>query len=260
MSWLEVAKRLPAGHKTRMDCDCGSSSGNTLLVSHNAKGYSCYCFSCGEQDFEHKGVLSLTERKELQELNDQTKVRITSVELPEDCAKDFPLEARLWLYSAGITPHKAVEVGIRYSPSYKRVVLPVYNPQGDVTWYQMRAVFPGQTPKYHQPSAERDTVMYLSHPQVATGTIVVTEDIVSAIRVGEVTPAASLLGTKITTAQAAYLGQFDKVLVWLDNDRAGIQGAAKVRKALELLTETRNITSELDPKKYSSVQIEEIIR
>lgn len=258
MNWLEEAKNLPLGHKTRLEHNCGS--GRTLIVNHNLQGYSAYCFRCGEQEFEGKGKQSLQELTRIRELNAQAAQEITSVELPEDLTGDIPLAGRIWLYKAGLTPSTWNEYGIRYSPSMERVYLPVCK-DGKPIWFQARAIHAGQTPKYLQPSADRSTVLFESAPIHPTkGVVVLTEDIVSAIRVGEVAPAISLLGTKITTAQAGYISKYDRVVIWLDSDKAGRVGAANIGRTLSLLTETTNICTTDDPKLLTKQQITEQLK
>lgn len=258
MNWLEEARKLPLGHKTRLVHNCGS--GRTLIVNHNLQGYSAYCFRCGEPEFESKGKQSLQELTRIRELNAQAAREITSVEPPEDLTEDIPLEGRMWLYKAGITPSVWNSYGIGYSPSMERVYLPIIK-GGEPIWFQARAVHAGQTPKYIQPSAERSTVLFESHKvQETTELVVLTEDILSAIRVGEVANAVSLLGTKITSGQASYLSQYKRVVLWLDSDKAGRVGAANIRRTLSLLTETANICTTDDPKLLTKQQISEKLK
>lgn len=259
MNWLEEARNLPLGHKTRLEHNCGS--GRTLIVNHSLQGYSSYCFRCGEQEFESKGKQSLQELTRIRELNAQAAQEIKSIELPEDLTEDIPLEGRMWLYKAGLTPSTWNEYGIRYSPSMGRVYLPVAREGVGLLWYQARAIYAGQTPKYIQPSAERSTVLFESKPlRDSTRVVVLVEDIVSAIRVGEVAPAISLLGTKITTGQASYISKYDRVVIWLDSDKAGRVGAANIRRTLSLLTETANICTTDDPKLLTRQQITEKLK
>jgi DNA primase len=91
------------------------------------------------------------------------------------------------------------------------------------------------------------------------GRVVVVEDIMSAIRVGEVVNTISLLGTKADTNQINTLSRFDNVITWLDSDRAGRHGSKTIRQAVGLLTNTQDIVTELDPKSYSNQQIETIL-
>ena len=152
-------------------------------------------------------------------------------------------------------------LGFGYSESLERVIMPVYvdnNPNKELVWYQGRALLQGQKPKYVQPSKERDQIMFiLDKPPKER--IVVVEDILSAVRVGAHVAASSLLGTKITTAQANRLAEYKRVTLWLDSDRAGKRGANAIKKTLSLLTDVDMVVTEEDPKKLSDEQIKEIL-
>lgn len=256
MEWLEIAKNLQTGHKTRIDCECGD--GKTLIVNHNIKGYSCHCFRCDTNDFAGKGKQTLAELAHIRELNEQAETIDLPLTLPEDFTTDIPLEGRLWLYSGGIHEQVWSHYGLGYSKSLHRVILPVYDSRRNLVWYQCRALSKGQKPKYIQPSKERAAVMFWGSRRDETRVIVV-EDILSAIRVGKHCSAVSLLGTKITSAQAVALSKFSRVTSWLDNDKAGKDGAYKIRKTLSLLTEVDNIQSEVDPKKLSDKEIKVLL-
>lgn len=264
--WLTIAQNLPVGHNQRIDCpNCGvGTNTNAAIVNHNPKYYSCYCNACGPVDYEPKGELSLAERKHIQELNEAAaNMPSKEIKLPEDTTyehTEFSREAKMWLYKAGLTPTLWRKYRIGYSPKLGRVVLPVNNSNGKLIWYQLRAVYAGQVPKYTQPSAER-THVYFAGKGRRRGAVVV-EDVMSAIRVHEAQEtytAVSLLGTKITSSQSNYLSEFEEVVTWLDGDKAGTTGARNVRKVVGLLTECRNIRSTNDPKCYSNKEIRSIL-
>jgi DNA primase len=91
--------------------------------------------------------------------------------------------------------------------------------------------------------------------------IVVTEDILSAFKVGLVGQAACALGTSPTPALVRYLLSSRKpVSVWLDPDAAGRRGASKLVKSLRAYgLEPTNILSARDPKLHTLEQIKEIL-
>ena len=182
------------------------------------------------------------------------------LELPNDFTNDIPLNGRLWLYAGGIAESIWKEYNLGYSKSMDRVVLPVYNREGNLIWYQCRALHKGQKPKYIQPSLPRENVLFRSieRPTDDKG-VVVVEDILSAIRVGKHIQTYSLLGTKITNAQATRIGQVDRVRIWLDPDKAGRKGSYNIRKTLGLITEVTTISTTKDPKELSDQEIEEIL-
>ena len=270
MSWIDLAKQLPCGQHSRCDCpQCGAGTNtNAAIYNHNPKYYSIYCNACDYKAYESKGVLSLEERKRIQDLNDDAnKHTIGPIKLPTDTTYDpteFSREARMWLFKGGLTPTVWRKYRIGYSKSLERVVLPVYGSRDNLIWYQCRAILTGQKPKYIQPSRDRNNIYYTTGDTGNTRRTIVVEDIMSAIRVGEAIlergfSATSLLGTKVTMGQADYLSTFEEVTTWLDGDRAGKKGSYAIRKTIGLLTECNNIRTELDPKCYSNKHILEIV-
>lgn len=254
-TWLAIAKELAPNSKTRDNCDCGS--GKTLVISRDHKTYSCYCFRCGYQRYSDVGTLSLEELAKIKELNKQAKeVRLT-VELPEDFTEDIPLIGRLWLYKGGVGPSLWKKYSIGWSDTLQRVIMPIFD-NSKLVWFQARAVHPGQMPKYIGPDGDRSTLVFKTGEHTGKS-VTVVEDMMSAYRVGEITATCSLLGTKITTAQANILGQYDLVTTWLDDDAAGKRGAYDVRRAVGLVTEVRNISTTKDPKCYSREEIVNIL-
>ena len=203
--------------------------------------------------------MSIKELQRIKELNANALLNTYEIALPKDFTTDIPLQGRLWLYKGSISETTWKEYGLGYSKALERVILPVYRSgkDGPLLWYQCRAILEGQQPKYIQPSASRDTVLFKSRTHGTHNRCVITEDILSAIRVGKHTQAYSLLGTKITTSQANYLSKYDEVITWLDPDKAGVTGAYNIRKALQLITNVRNIVTDVDPKNLSDEQIKE---
>lgn len=265
-NWLETAKQLPLGHKTRVDCpECGENTNtNAMMVSHSSKSYNGFCFACDHKPFEMKGKQTLEELTELKRINNESLQHTEGArcELPEDFTQDIPLEGRLWLYSNDITDKIKRKYNIGYSKRLRRVVMPVYDTKGDLIWFQCRALVKGQQPKYLQPSGDKGSVVFQSKTEEDKGTkerVIVVEDIMSAIRVGEVANTISILGTKADTNQINTLSKYSTVTTWLDSDKAGRNGSKTIRQAVGLLTDTKDIVTERDPKSYSEQQIEKIL-
>ena len=186
MHWLTLAKDLAVNSKIQTRCpeDCGS--GEKLSVQHNVRDYWCYCYRCGYTQTVHKGEASLKELAHIKQLNEAAKQHAldhtNKLELPNDYDTNIPIQGRLWLYEAGITESVWKEHHIGYSEHLGRVVLPVYDDNGNLVWYQCRAVHEGQTPKYIQPSRGRDNVYFLKRPRSTDmHRAVIVEDILSAI-------------------------------------------------------------------------------
>ena len=254
--WLEIVKKIPTGQKTRVNCTCGD--GNTAVLNNTVKGYSYFCFRCDAKAFEARGTLTLDELAAIKQQNKEAAKPLPIV-LPEDFTQEIPIQGLLWLYKAGITDTVIRKYGIGYSQQWGRVVIPVYD--GDkLVWFQARALNPKQKPKYLQPSADKSSVVFKSltyHDSIDR--VVVTEDMLSCIRVGKHTPAASILGTKISTEQANKLSTFKRITTWLDSDTAGRRGSYKIRKSLSLVTEVDDIVTEEDPKLLPDMRIKELL-
>lgn len=131
-----------------------------------------------------------------------------------------------------------------------------------------------QTPKYiarHKDGHESAT--FTSDPALSLPAdvlvglppydLIVTEDILSAVRTGRLILSRSILGTTTTGKGLGVLRQLranPHVAVWLDGDKAGRKGRDKVATDLSLLgAHITKITTPLDPKRYSNREIKEIL-
>lgn len=257
-SWLPEAQSLRVGGRARVSHDCGTDA--SMLVSHKADGYHAWCFRCGEGGFKRKEP-TLQDMVDMQRRAGEDRALRRSVSLPvpmDTSVREWPREARLWLYKAGLHDGLIQSLGIYFHRPTQRVVLPVVE-DGQVTYWQARAVMKGQEPKYLNPQVDRDTVL----PRFGSGPrIVLTEDFLSAARVGQVTEAWSLLGTNLKDPVLSRLVRDGRpVDVWLDPDKAGRKAAASITKALRTLgIEARNIISRRDPKLLSTEELKECLR
>lgn len=257
--WLEIAKSIPQGSRLRTRCgEPGCGKDNSQLVSHDEHGYRAWCFRCRIPKFESHGLRSI----ELIERHRKERAiqRAVAVTLPEDYTLQVPPRAAIWYYKYGISAELAAMYGIGYTPELDRVVLPVYE-SGDLVAVQMRAVDPARKMKYLNPLGPKvSSAIFESAP--ATGVTVVVEDILSAIKVGRVHHATSILGTNMTDQRALKIAQRNNtVLLWLDGDKAGKRGAVAAEKQLRLLgVNVVRITTADDPKTYSLEEIRSIIK
>lgn len=172
---------------------------------------------------------------------------------------DWPDSARLWLYKAGLGRAEIGQLGAYYHPPTDRVVLPLLDPAtGMPVFYQARAVDKWRQPKYLAPAVGRDAVL-ARFGQDDSPTL--TEDILSAFKIGLVSEGIAILGTRISAKVMAHLmSRKCKVNVWLDPDPAGQRGAAKIMAQLRAYgIQYRNIQSERDPKLHTRQEIKEYL-
>lgn len=273
--WLQQAQRLPYGRSARVRHDCGE--GRPMIIEHMAEGFRCWCHRCHEGGFKPNGQRALSKIVERWNAaaGDHNDFKII---LPHDLTRrDLPWPAVRWLSKAGITQRLMSEYNIGYSPRYGRVYLPVYSTPSRsgvrrLEYYQGRAVYGGQVPKYLNPKINKSSLVFSSRnksPGSSTSgenkrsqTAIITEDILSAIRVGEVQGAAgvSILGTSPSPGQINYLSTFRSCLIWLDPDSAGQKATRLLKRSLEMIGQPYSVmTSERDPKLYSHRELQEML-
>lgn len=166
----------------------------------------------------------------------------------------------VWYMQAGISPEVAQAYRIGYSPKLDRVVMPVYE-QEELVAVQMRACTETQKPKYLNITGGKSAAMFWSRPEIPGLVGVVTEDILSAIKIGRVFPSASILGSHINDARTMKLvRKWKEVILWLDPDKAGQEGMKDAANRLLMQGVTVSvILSEKDPKLHTLDEIRDYI-
>lgn len=166
--------------------------------------------------------------------------------------EEWPLAARVWLHKAGLGRPEVAALGAFFHGGTQRVVIPLLE-DGEVVFWQARSV-DGRQPKYLSPPVDRSTLL----PRFGAGpTITLTEDLLSAFKIGLVAEAWCLMGTHANPRLiAALLERRAPVNVWTDPDAAGRHAARKVHSQLKAYgIEVRVIRSERDPKLHTFDQI-----
>lgn len=267
--WLAFAKTLRCGQTVRTPCSSACNNTRSQIVSHNARGFTRHCFACGEHEYKPHGIRSIAQIEQAKrDAEFVEQARQTRLRLPDDITNDLPVPAARWLFSYGITEQLQRKHGITYSPRYDRVCLPVFE-DGVLTALQMRAVSALVRPKYLNPDGPQvgSALKYASpdsvDPILQEYCIVITEDILSAIKVGTVTRACSILGTTLTDARLGKLlrSGVRRAFIWLDSDAAGVAGAKRITNKLRQCgVAVTNICTEKDPKCYTREAITQVLK
>lgn len=258
-SWEHHAEGLQEGRSLRVNHDCGE--GRTLKVAQEGAKIWAWCHRCNDGGSILKveplsvRIARLAETREAEAL-------MSRVDMPEPrvyAVSEWPALAQLWFFKAGLGTHDIGRIGAYYHPPSKRVVLPVPG------FWQARALNPGQFPKYMAPNVDKTLVL----PQYGSSNrVTLTEDILSAYKVGQVCEGWCLMGTNLqpnTLHKLLLVGK--PVNVWLDNDlppthtvNRGQIAAYKVLKTLRSVgIECRNIVAPRDPKLMTYEEIKELI-
>lgn len=252
-SFEKHAANVKLGGRLRTNHDCGP--GRTLLLSRDDAGLTAYCFRCGEPGFI-KDERTLADRIAALAKARAADVEVIRPELPEPRERDvqqWPKAARVWLYKAGLSNDTIERLGFYWHPVTQRVVMPVFE-NGELVYWQARSLNPN-VPKYVNPRVDRGTIA----PRFGRGgdCIVLTEDILSAVKVGMVNEAWSIMGTSLPDKLAVRLVNAARpVIVMLDPDDAGRKGTAKIITQLRLLGLTAgSYFGRADPKLLTQEEI-----
>lgn len=249
---VEIGERLSYGGSIRCKC-CGQD--DSMTITKNPNSIVWYCFRC-----KNKGIDWL-ESRTIKDLREAHKVSARSIEckLPDDYTTDIPVEGLLWLRKYGITQHEQEYFSIGYSKRYARLVLPLYD-DGELILMQLRALGESQTPKYLNVFSANKSRPIFRNVVYWEERIVLTEDILSAIKVRRVCSSMPILGTSLSDSILLKLIHTKEVVLWLDADTAGQDATLKGIKRLKLMgIKVFRIDPEhvpLDPKEYPTAAIE----
>lgn len=257
--WLAQAQALPEGGRGRVDHVCGG--GRTLLLSHNRDDWSAFCFRCDDHGFERKPDESWQDRlARMSREREHDDKLATQVELPSPAnfeVGSWPAPARVWLYKAGIGLPEIEQLGAYWHEESRRVVLPIMEGDAPIYWQARDPTWTRSTkrPKYVNPQIDKQ---HLVAKYGQGDLLVLTEDVLSAFRVGQVTEAWSILGTKLSTHVAGRIAEGRPVAVWLDPDPAGRKAGRDIVEHLRSMGHPAlRIDSRADPKLLSRREIEQ---
>lgn len=264
--WVHHLPTIPVGGKRRYPHDCGE--GRTLVVFHNEPESSCYCHRCGSVGY-HMQHLSVADALALQEKSKAAEnAARTSLELPQVDSRDpgqWPAVLRNWFYKMGLGPAHISALGLYHNKDMDRIVLPILDEDRKVVYWTARSA--SRTPKWLGPDVPKHGLV----ARYGTGkgdAVVLTEDPLSAYKVGLVCEAWCLFGTKLKDAVALQLlNDPRRVVTWLDDDQGrrngsnpGQDAAQKMRSRLRALgKDVANVTSDKDPKYLTRQRIRELL-
>jgi len=237
----------------------GCSQSACLRIENKVEGFHLYCFKCTETAFQSHRNSPKERLKRQQEYEAFKRYKAsTSYELPADFSRNISSDGLLWLGKAGWTLEMQRRYNIGYSKELNRVILPVYE---DAVYcgYTARDTT-GSNPKYLE-KVPGGTLWGSSSVNVTDKPLraVITEDILSAGRCGNFMKSYALLGTTLDTLQIARLIKHQSLLLFLDNDQAGISGALKIKRRLGLLTDVRLVHADVDPKNLTDKELKEVL-
>lgn len=190
---------------------------------------------------------------------------------PEDAIKEFrkwPVKAQTWLLKYGITEAEVTKHGIYYSDTGMGVCMPVFSGSvylGTVVRTDVSTTQPlgarvtrGKYKTFRQNATGRDFI-YIAG--VSRHCLVIVEDILSAIKMGRHATAVALLGVHSKDAVVRKAKDYDRVIVYLDNDNRAVRNKQVVLKnQIALVNPNVSIyRSDKDPKECSDEELLQIV-
>lgn len=189
----------------------------------------------------------------------------------QDLSFDLPKEARNYLNKYYVTYDDQRIFTIGWSEEFQRVVFPYYlkgSYQDDVYQYAwLRDITGLKQPKwlylgpknsfpFYLPKirfTEEDAIKYFK-------TLVITEDVISAIRCHKYSDSLALGGLNFKKESLSkILLRYQKLIVWLDGDTAGRNASHKFADYYKIFRDIHEIRTKKDPKEFSPKEIEEIL-
>ncbi len=216
-----------------------------------------HCYACGyykpARDEERIRKLAPTTITEA-----ESKKAPGSVQLPIDASELIPADIVQRLLRFGLTPKHLKKHNFKWSNSKQRLIMPVYDGYGQLLMYQERSwdISEKKYLTYGKPS----DILHILMPEddLLSKTVILVEDLISAIRVADYLPAMPLWGSDIPLKTIKRLAsRFEVVGVWLDPDMKlkAVKDVLRISQYVPAFF----IESGMDPKMYNLAQIKEHI-
>lgn len=222
-------------------------SGDNLAVYTDD---SLHCFSCGYH-VNPKGF----QRKEVP-IGDEDKAV-----LPSDFTREVPAAAWKWLLQYGL-PYSYWKAHCGYSPNDERLVFTIGKPVRFSIGRYVGTPTKGEKPprKWYFWGDGHSYVEVLGDLDKGGQQVVLVEDLISAHKVAQVTPAICLFGTNIhAKAVEALMALKRPTTLWLDADQYTLLPKKLNRLSTFLDQPVRFISTECDPKTYSIEDIKKFL-
>ena len=230
------------------------------------------CFNCGWKR-SRVAVIQLQQRLNLGEWVEKEEVttrRHRPIRLPEDFVKlsdkdddQWVTKARKYCLKRGITREQLRRYKIGFSQSGRyayRIVIPIYC-EGKLKGIVSRALSPNQKPKYKNSVGDKAIFGLPSDKRQAR--LVIVEGCFDCLAIARSVVAGcdvvACLGHSLTPRQVKLIEGYDDYIIWLDPDKAGVEGAIAMAEQLRVIGKVRVVmpkTNDADPDELSEKEIQ----
>jgi len=210
-----------------------------------------YCYSC-----------SASSNASIQgKLNKTTKEIKIIPDLPNDIDLWLAPEAMDWLHQ--YFPDVRDFPLCYWSEGERKLIFPIMDASRKnlLAWQYRYFGFNEKHPKWVGYGINENLIHIISPAAVSPlGSVVLVEDLISATKVGSITPTLCLFGSNISLKRLATLKTlgYTEIVIWLDWDKKeyAIEAA---QHAQSIGLQARVIHTQLDPKEYNLGEIKELL-
>lgn len=220
-----------------------------------------FCFSCYYNHFSDKNKISGFTHKGQTTKEQEKKL----VYLPPDCDVDYPLRCITWMEKYGLSVNDLLFHNALWSEGMQRLIFPLYSNSEIIAW-QGRSFSLGTAALTHKKIPKWFGEGKLDEIFNVLGkgkTVVLVEDIISAIKVSKFTTCIPLYGSEVSRKRFERLnmlfGRDTKVLIWLDPDKRK-ESIKFVKRGQLWGLDCHSVITDQDPKECSYEEIEEIVQ
>ena len=261
---LEGVKLSKNGTHVLSRCPlCGDSkkslSKKRFNLDYNSGNPIFHCFNCNESGSfltlysTLKGISIAQSLKELQSYNPDYLIQKLSNRKKEKIIKEIEFEYHDYILNDCVSIDEKVDgymkliyqkalrkfirdrklshlnIYVAYKGDYQgRFIIPIYNKDNHIVYFQARAMIDSVLPKYKNPTLAKGSIIFNKHEFDSSKYIIICEGLIDAATIGN--QGTSCLGSEISKDFLNEVSQLTNkgLIVCLDNDEAGLKSTLKL--------------------------------
>lgn len=245
-----------------------SGDSDSMIVERRKNGdLAAHCFRCGGRGFIRGVAYYTPPTKPTTNPDASSGVVAAGVYIPADCHSEwrgFPAECRRWLTEAGIDSTIVTNNEFKWSDSTECLYIPVWQESKITVGHKLV----GYVQRFFNPKSyltrTNDKANFYGHyvHSATTDTVVVVEDVLSAIRCAMVHDSLALLGVALKPEAISKLLTcgYKRAIIFLDGDNPQVKMAARAIAKRLFFMEVSIIETGRDPKEYSIDELREMLK
>jgi 5S rRNA maturation endonuclease (ribonuclease M5) len=273
--YIEAGKALAVGEQTSINhthCSAGEDTRSRLFVKNTGTAIIAYCHNCAD-----KGFSLVRDKVEQRRVASESSIYCRNKSLVTDCSSDALRKRGLRRYEDLTDDQKELfKLAIDWLPETMqkeatinietgRLCLPMNNTEGKVCGWQERRVLASDPDKAKYRTYKTEEALGWSERRKKAddlGCLVITEDIASAIHIQKsaLVSTIALMSTSASQELILHIAQnYKKVVIWLDPDGAGQDGAWKLKDRLKLFMPVFSLRTVIEAKHLTTHDINELL-